>query len=49
MSAKNCLNNDISGSEMFHNIRKEWIEQLLSGRQNTQFLYALTKQIDYFY
>ena len=28
-SVKNCVNNDVSGSEIFHNIRKEWIEQVL--------------------
>ena len=25
-SVKNCVNNNVSGSEIFDNIRKEWIE-----------------------
>ena len=28
-SVKNCVNNDVSGSEICHNIRKEWIEQVI--------------------
>ena len=39
-SVKNCVNNDVLGSEIYHNIRKEWIEQVI-WKTNTQFLYAV--------
>jgi len=38
-SVKSCVNNDVSGSEIFHNIPKERIEQVIW--KNTQFLYAV--------
>ena len=57
MSAKNCLNSDVSGSEMFHNIRKEWIEQVIWKTKHPIFIFsehfdktgAPTKPIDYLY
>ena len=37
-SVKNCVNNDVSGSEIFHNIRKEWIEQVIWNPKNPIFI-----------
>ena len=37
-SVKNCVNNDVSGSEIFHNIRKEWIEQVIWETKHPIFI-----------
>ena len=37
-SVKNCVNNDVSGSEFFHNIRKEWIEQVIWKTKHPIFI-----------
>ena len=37
-SVKNCVNNDVLGSEIFHNIRKEWIEQVISKTKHPIFI-----------
>ena len=37
-SVKNCVNNDVSGSEIFYNIRKEWIEQVIWKTKHLIFI-----------
>ena len=37
-SVKNWVNNDVSGSEIFHNIRKEWIEQVIWKTKHPIFI-----------
>ena len=37
-SVNNCVNNDVSGSEMFLNIRKEWIEQVIWKTKHPIFI-----------
>ena len=43
-SVKNCVNNDVSGSEIFHNIQKEWIEQVIWKTKHPIFICS-----EYFY
>ena len=37
-SVKSFVNNDVSGSEIFHNIRKEWIEQVIWKTKHPLFI-----------
>ena len=37
-SVKNCVNNDVSGSEICHNRRKEWIEQVIWKTKHPIFI-----------
>ena len=37
-SVQNCVNNDVSGSEIFYNIRKEWIEQVIWKTKHPIFM-----------
>ncbi len=34
------------GLEIFHNIRKEWIEQVIWKTKKTQFLYAVNQNVN---
>ena len=37
-SIKNCVNNNVLVSEIFHNIRKEWIEQVIWKTKHPIFI-----------
>ena len=37
-SVKSFVNNDVSGSEIFHNIQQEWIEQVIWKTKHPLFI-----------